>query len=63
MILLSESQSTQPVTPSIDPGELLKLSQDLAQLVAEGILEAFRDEHNIVRYRPRVRRHALERIS
>ena len=52
MILLSESQSTQPVTPSIDPGELLKLSQDLAQLVAEGILEAFRDEHNIVRYRP-----------
>ena len=40
-----------------------QVCRDLEQLCAMGILEAFRDEHNIVRYRPRVRRHALERIS
>jgi hypothetical protein len=35
-----------------DPGALLKLSEDLAALCAEGLLEAYRDEHNTVRYRP-----------
>ena len=32
---------------------LLVLERDLEQLCAEGMLEAFRDEHNVVRYRPK----------
>ena len=44
-------QSTPPASP-VDPGQLLKLSEDLAQLVAEGLVVPYCDENNVVRYRP-----------
>lgn len=41
-----------PPAQLINPGELLQLATDLEELCALGFLEAFRDEHNVVRYRP-----------
>lgn len=35
-----------------DPGQLLKLSEDLAHLIAEGWIVPYRDEQNVTRYRP-----------
>ena len=37
---------------SPDPGGLIGLSEDLRALVAEGLIQAESDEHNVVRYRP-----------
>lgn len=45
-------RNPQPAQPQVDPGLLLKLSDDLAQLVAEGLIVPYRDEHNVTRYRP-----------
>jgi len=44
--------AAQPVNQPADPGELLRLSCDLAALVAEGLIQTFQDEQGVVRYRP-----------
>ena len=38
------SESTQ------DPGELLKLSEDLTALIREGLVVSFEDERGVTRY-------------
>ncbi len=34
-----------------DPGELMKLSEDLAALIAEGLVISFVDDRGVTRYR------------
>lgn len=47
----NRQQPAQPAS-SVDPASLLKLNDDLAQLIVEGLIVPYRDEHNVVRYRP-----------
>lgn len=35
--------------------EFSALARDIEQLCAEGMLEPFRDDHNVVRYRPQMK--------
>lgn len=43
-------RNSQPAQ-STDPGELLKLSEDLMQLIREGLVVSFEDERGVTRYR------------
>lgn len=48
---LLPAASLEPI-PVTDFAEVAGLISDLDELCAEGMLEAFRDQNNIVRYRP-----------
>ena len=59
MVTAARLYQNRFLTPN-EFAELSALARDLEQLCAEGLLEAFRAEDNVVRYRPALQQTLIE---